>query len=391
MDFSDLFFIDAQGVHTSDYPTVQAWLISQYQAIYGADVYLEPDSQDGQWIAVVAKALYDCGNYGASVYNSFSPVTAQGVGLSRNVKINGLNRNVPSFSTVTLTIVGQAATVITNGVATDILQQQWLLPQTVTIPGGGSIDVVATAALIGAVDASANTVTTIFTPTRGWQTVNNAGAATPGAAVESDAALRVRQSKSVAIPSLTVVDGTTGSIANVPGVTKVQTYENDTETTDANGLPEHSICSVVAGGDDTAVAQAIQIHKTPGAVTYGDTTVLVRDSHGMPLNISFQRADSATIVAVVTIVTGAGWSTDYIPLIQSAIAATLNAIPIGSTIFFSSLFAPAYLPGTAAGLTYSITSILIGKNGNTPAAANIDLDFDENPVCDPLTDVTVTT
>lgn len=389
MEITDLVFIDATGYHYADYPSFLTWRKEQYRAIYGADVYLESDSQDGQLLAVQAKADYDTAALGAAIYSSFSPVTAQGIGLSRVVKINGLNRLVPSFSTAVLTIVGTAGTVITNGVATDTLGQKWNLPTTVTIPGGGTIDVTATAAIVGAVNADAATITTIFTPTRGWQTVNNVGGATPGAPTESDAALRVRQTQSTANPSLTVFDGTIGAVQNLPGVTKVQGYENDTGITDANGIPAHEICVVVAGGDDTAIAQAIQVHKTPGCGTFGDTPVDVFDAHGMPLTINFQRAETATIHARITLSATQGFSNDFIPLIQEAVAAVINAGLIGETILITKLFAPAYLFGTPAGQTYDIATIELKKNAGSFVSTNIALDFDENPVCDPTTDVQV--
>ena len=389
MEYTDLVYIDDTGYHYADYPTFLAYYQEKSRGIYGADVYLEADSQDGQWLAVQAKAAYDAAAQGASTYNSFSPSTAQGVGLSRNVKINGLERLVPSYSTVTLTIVGVAGTVITNGVATDSLGQKWNLPLSVTIPNDGDIDVTATAAEVGAVNAEANTITTIFTPTLGWQTVNNSNAATPGSPVESDAVLRVRQSQSTANPSQTVFDGTLGAISNLIGVTKIRGYENDSDVTDGNGLPPHSICCVVAGGTDLAICNTINLHKTPGTDTYGDTTETVYDAHGMPLDISFQRADPATISAIVTISVGVGWSNDYIDLIKAAVAEVLNAGEIGATILLTKLYAPAYLIGTPAGLTFDISSIEIGKDLAPPTAANIDLNFDEDPVCDPDTDVSV--
>jgi uncharacterized phage protein gp47/JayE len=389
MELADLVYIDDTGYHYADYPSFLAWRQQQYRDIYGADLYLEADSQDGQLVAVQAKSDYDTAAGGAAIYNSFSPATAQGLGLARVVKINGLTKQVPSYSTVTLTIVGTAATVITDGVAQDTLGQKWNLPATVTIPGGGTVDVTGTADTVGAVNASANTVTTIFTPTRGWQTVNNAGAATPGAAVESDAALRVRQAESTANPSLTVFEGTVGAVLNVSGVTKAQGYENDTGSTDSHSIPAHTICVVTVGGAAADIAQAIQVHKTPGTGTYGSTSTTVYDSHGMPLVIKFQAATTATIGVTVNLVAGVGWSTDFITLMEDVIAAAVNALNIGSVVYYTALFGPSYLGGTAAAGTFSVTSITIGKNGGARSAANITLNFDENPVCTASVDVTV--
>ena len=388
MSIEELVYIDETGYHYGDYPAFLAWLQGEYRGIYGADVYLEPDSQDGQFLAILAKGYYDQAALGAAVYNSFSPSTAQGVGLSRNVKINGLNRRIPTKSTADLTVVGVAGTNVTGGVAQDTLEQKWDLPA-LTIPGGGSITVTATAQEDGALTAEANTINRIFTPTLGWQTVNNAADASPGEPVETDAELRARQAVSTANPSLTVLDGTIGGVANVEGVTAVRGYENDTESTDSNGLPAHSICIVVEGGDSEDIAQAIQVHKTPGTTTFGSSSEIVYDSHGMPLNIKFQRPDLVTIEVEITIEDKEGYSSDYATLIKEALAAAIVASGIGNTIIYTKLFSAGYLPGTAAGGTYDIVSIEIAISGDPLASANIPLDFDEKPECDPTVDVTV--
>lgn len=399
MDITELAYIDSTGYHFADYPSFLQWRKDQYKAIYGDDVYLEADSQDGQLLAVQAKADYQTAARGAANYNSYSPLTAQGVGLSRQVKINGLRRNTPSFSTVVLTIVGTAGTVITDGIAADVLSQQWLLPSTVLIPFSGTIDVTAVAVNIGFVIAEASTVTTIFTPTLGWQTVNNVDAATPGAPVEQDPALRIRQSISTSIPAQTVFDSAIGRVGNVTGVSKVRGWENFTGTTDSVSLPAHSINITVVGGDSTDIANAIVSGKTPGTNPVGNTgPILVYDPKGMPLNIYFGRAITASIQVTVDVTAGAGWSSDYVPLIQQAVAAAINALPIGSSILYTTLFLPAYLQNTPAYGTFTITDITVGKNGGGQSHTLIVLNQGlqgsgaQNPVCDgdPGQDVTVT-
>lgn len=393
MELSDLVYIDATGYHYADYPTFLQYFTDKYKSIYGEDVYLEADSYDQQNIAIQAKAAYDMAAAGNAVYNSFSPLGAQGVGLSRVVKINGLRRNVPSYSQVTLAIVGTEGTIITNGIATDQLGQKWLLPTNVTIPGAGTINVTATAEQIGFVTAEANTITNIFTPTRGWQTVNNAAAATPGEAVESDAQLRIRQSQSTSLPARTPFDATLAAVANVTGVSKVQGYENYTNSTDSNSLPPHSICVVTVGGSDTDIANAIMSKKTPGTEPVGNTgPIEVEDERGMPIDIYYSEAVTATIGVTVNIVAGAGWSNNYIDSIKSAVAEAINLLPIGSVIYYTALFVPALLVGMDGYGTFSLTSVAIGKNGGARTSNNIALAQGinaENPVCSAGSDVTV--
>lgn len=387
---ADLVFIDSTGYHYADYPTFLQWRQDQYRAIYGADVYLEPDSQDGQLLAVQAQADFDTAAQGAATFNSFSPATAQGLGLARNVKINGLEKRSATNSTVDLVIVGQGGTVITNGVAQDTLSQKWNLPISVVIPGGGSVTVTATADQVGAVSGLPNTITKIFTPTLGWQTVNNPAAATLGEPVETDADLRARQTVSTANPSVSLLVGTEGAVANVAGVTDVRGYENDTDSTDGNTLPPHSISIVVSGGDSDDIANTIAVHKTPGTHTYGSTTVDTVDARGMPLAISFYRPTVPEIGVQMTITASPSFTSDYLPVIKQAIADAINAFGIGNDILITKLFAPAYLNGDPAGLSYVIDTLELNKDGGSFAATNVAIAFNEKPLCDPLTDIAIT-
>jgi hypothetical protein len=51
--------IDGTGISAPDYPSVLAQLQDLYRGIYGSDVYLEPDSQDGAFLALLALAISD--------------------------------------------------------------------------------------------------------------------------------------------------------------------------------------------------------------------------------------------------------------------------------------------------------------------------------------------
>lgn len=389
MAIADLVYVDATGFHYPDYPTVLEQLKDEYRTIYGNDVYLEADSQDGQWIAVMALAIFDTMQVAAAVYNSFSPLTAQSDALSRNVKINGIRRRVATYSQVDLRIVGQVGTTINNGQAEDTLGQKWNLPVSVTIPVGGEITVTAQAADIGDVSAAAGTITKIATPTLGWQTVENLLPAVEGEPVETDAELRSRQAVSTAIPSLSVLDGTVGAVASLAGVTRFRGYENDSDVTDANGIPAHSIAIVAEGGDQQAIGDAIAIKKTPGTGTYGTTTVTTYDQYGLPNLINFFRPTPATIGVEVTIQALTGYTTGFADLIAAAVAASIQALEIGDDVLITKLYVPANLPGQAAGATFDITQLRIKKNAEAFGTSNLTLAFNEVAECDPAVDVTV--
>ena len=390
MAISNLFYLNEYGVVFPDYPTVLEQLKQEYRTIYGEDVYLEADSQDGQWIAVMALAMFDTMQVAAAVYNSFSPLTAQSDALTRNVKINGIRRLSPSYSTADLTIVGQAGTIITNGQAEDTLQQKWNLPASVTIPVGGSIVVTATAAVIGRVTAAAGTITKIATPTIGWQSVNNVAAATEGDPVESDAQLRRRQTNSTMIPSLSVMEGIIGAVASLQGVSRYRGYENDTATTNADGIPRNSISLVVEGGNSTQIAEAIAAKKTAGTGTYGTTTVTVYDQYGIANAIKFFRPTNATITVEVSLTARTGYLSTTATLIKAAVAEYLNNLEIGDDIYITKLYVPAnLLNNPEVSNTFDVTQVRIKKNAGSFVTTNITLAFNEIALCDPATNVTV--
>lgn len=377
--------VTAEGISAPDYQTILDTLTSYFQQIYGSDAYLEPDSKDGQMVALVALAIHDANNTAISVYNCFSPATGYGAALTSNVKINGIARRGATNSTVDLVLTGTAGTSITNGTVKDTNNVIWRLPALVTIGVGGTVTVTATCSNSGAVAALAGTITTINTPTRGWASVTNPAAAIVGAPAETDAELRIRQGQSVALPSLTPFEGVDGAIANVAGVTRHKLYENDTGATDSNGLPPHSISAIVDGGDVTEIAQTIRGNKGQGTATYGTTSVTVPDTYGNPHVISFSRSTDVPIYGHITLKAFTGYTSQIGVQIQQAVADYINGLTIGDDVLLSRIYSPANLGVVSGGNAryYDIQELLIGKSAGSVAAANIIIAYNESASCKP--------
>ena len=373
--------IDENGITIPDFSEVLDWLTTKYQGIYGADIYLGNDSQDGQFVGIIAKAIHDCNSAVVAAYNARSPSTAKGNGLASVVKINGLKKQAASYSTVDIEVVGVAGTEINNGIVADTNSNKWALPSYVLIPSSGSVTVTATATTEGDIAAAAGTVTKIQTPVYGWQTVTNPGAAEPGADVETDAALRVRQSKSTAIPSLTVLDGIVGEVGALAGVTQVKPYENDTDTTDSNGLPAHSISLVVLGGDAAAIATAIQKKKSPGTYTHGSTSVSVIDSRGIANTIRFYTPTPVPVAVAIQLHALTGYTTAIATAIKQAVADYINALSIGQAVMLTRLYLPANLNGDSDSQTFELTSLQIAAKPGTPGAADVAIAFNARATC----------
>lgn len=378
-------YIDATGIHAPDYQTCLNYLVGKYQAIYGADTYLGNDSQDYEMLSVFALAISDANSVAIALYNAFSPATAQGAGLSSVVKINGIQRAVPSNSNVDLVLVGQAGVPIINGIAQDTNNNRWFLPTPINIPISGQITVTAIAEFAGAVRALAGTVDTIGTPTQGWQSVINLSDAVVGAPIQIDGALRQQQAQSTMIPSLSVLDGLVGDIIGLSGVTRLQPYENKTSLVDANGIPDHSIALVVEGGSAQAIGDLILLKKTPGTGTYGTTSVTSLDAYGNPNLINFFRPIDVPITVVVTLTPLLGYTTDIGALVVNAVINSLVTLPIGTDVIRTRIMAAAYNTGGAAVNTYNISNIVLSRGGATPGILDLAIAFNEAAIADTTT------
>jgi uncharacterized phage protein gp47/JayE len=370
-------YIDTFGIHSPPFEDILLYLQAQVQAIFGTDIYLGNDSQDGQMLGIFASAIYDTNSLAIQTYNSFSPATAQGIGLSSVVKINGIARLLPTNSTVDVTISGVVGTQIFNGQVQDLNGNKWGLPPSVLVPTSGEVTVTAIALTAGAITAGPNSVTKIVTPTLGWQSVTNTGSATTGSPLESDVALRRRQTTSTMLPSVTALDGMIGAVAAVEGVTRYAVYENDTNLTDSNGLPGHSVAFVVEGGDPGAIALSIATHKTPGAGTYGTTTEIIVDQYGVPHNIRFFLPTVVPITVVIHLTALTGYTSTIGNNIVSAVINYINSIPIGQSVFLSKVIATANLSNPES-LTFNITQVLLARNNGSPTNQDVTIAFNES-------------
>ena len=407
--------VDATGIHKPTLATVLSYFTSGYMAIYGSDVYLGSDSQDGELMGLLGSALDDANAMCVQAYQSYSPATAQGAGLSTVVKINGIARNVSSNSSVPILVVGVATSAIANGLIADAAGHQWLLPASVVIPPEGQITVTATCQTPGAVALSSGATSvnngglTILNPTRGWQSVTATANATLGAPVETDPQLRIRQSNSTMIPSTTMLGGIVGALWTIPGVARLRVYQNETESPDDSGIPGYSIAVVMDGGDAQTIAETIS-HQKFACGTYGTTTETVIDDYGVAHSINFFYVTEPPITWQVSITAGPTFSVNTVALIQASMASYTNAAGIGNGIQLTRAYAAAYLaPSIAAAAqalqdaiaggdaqtiatatrlftalnlaaaTYEVTALTVARDGAPLAAADVSIAFNEAP------------
>ena len=377
------------GISAPQYSDIYQSLIATFQNIYGSDIYVAPDSQDGQFLAVIAAAINDSNQAMISVFQGYSPYYAQGTGLSAQVKLNGLTRLTATNSSAVGVVTGVVGTIITNGVVQDAGGNLWNLPTSVTIPTGGSISVTVTAQQPGSISATVGTINQIYNPQVGWQTFSNTSAAVAGQATETDAALRIRQAASVATPALAVRDAIYAAIGAVTGVGRYTVYENPTGSTDANGVPAHAIACVVEGGSVAAITSAIFLRKPPGIQTYGTTSYTQTSPLGLTSVINYFVLGQVNIYFAVTIKALPGYLSTTTADIISALVAYVKSLVIGESVYVSQTSAIASMIGLPEGQTFYITDFRLGTAASPTGTSNIAIAYNQGANC-AASNITVT-
>ena len=388
-------YIDETGLHIPTYTDIRDDMVRGAKTIFGDDIYLENDSADYQLISIFAAKTFDTLQACAVAYNSRSPVTAIGSGLDAVVKINGISRKPSTNSTCDVVITGIPYTQIFNGSVADVSGVIWNLPQSVTIPAGGTITVTATCSQEGPVAAAANELTKINTPTYGWTSVTNPSPASVGVAQETDGDLRRRQSLSVALPSQTMLEGTRAAIASIDSVNRLAVYENDTNsasvTTDnPYGLPAHSITCVVEGGEIDDIAEQILYHKGIGCYTNGDVSTTVTDSGGYSNTIRFYRPTYKDLEINVTLIPYTGYVATMATEVQEAIFEYISKLEVAADVSISVLTSIAIACNDdISHPNFGVSAVTVGDVGGTPAGTDYMVDYNEIAQVTDINNITV--
>ena len=287
--------LNASGLTTATHSELLATMTSAFQTIYGADVNLESSTPDGQMMNIFIQAILDNLDLLTQVYNSFDPDNAIGVVLDQRVTYNGIQRLAGTYTKTNITVVtsqalnlfGSDQSVEQIFIVADNAGNKWELETTTSIPSAGTYVMQFKSIIPGAVLTTPNTITIPVTIVLGVSSINNPTTYTTlGLDEETDAALRIRRLQSVSISSQGFLSSMLAAVENVNGVTSASVYENNTGSTDAYGVPAHSIWVVVDGTPlDADIANAIYGKRNAGCGMLGTKTYTIVQLDGSPFVI----------------------------------------------------------------------------------------------------------
>lgn len=294
---SDLFFIDADGIHVPTRQQLVDYFTEQYQGIYGPDIVLTSDSPDGQKMNIDVQAILDICDKVVQVYDSFDPDQAIGRTLDQRIGINGIQRQAGTFTKQNVEIENNVSVNLYGldqedqevYTVQDNIGNQWQLVSTQLGLAAGTHNLEFQASKPGEQISLPNTITLPVTTVLGVISINNPTSYTTlGLNEESDVKVKTRRQRSVSISAQGFRDAMQAALENVSGVTAAYVYENDSDATDGDGTPEHSIWAIVGGSpEDADVAQAIYLKRSGGCGMRGAQTYTITQKDGTPFVVKW--------------------------------------------------------------------------------------------------------
>ena len=358
-------YIDSAGVHLPTYQDRLDALVSAYRTIFGPEANLEISSPDYQLLSVFARSLDDLSQLVVSDFASRNPAYASGMGLDLLLGLAGLTRAGATHSTVVLTLTGTPGAVLPAAPqALDDAGYLWQCQTAgITLDSGGSATVEAICATAGAISAPVGSVHRLVSPVAGLTSVVNNTAATPGQDAETDASCRARLRLASAAPAVSTLEALRSAVLSVPKVTSCLVYENNTDATDARGIPAHAVCVVVSGGLTKDLAPVIFAKKAPGIGTHGGVSASVTDSFGVSHTVKFQRAQMSPFALSIELKPLDGFDSAVVDRIKTAMVNYANALGIGQNVVVPSLYGLCYACDQGAAPTFSVTLLSASASG----------------------------
>lgn len=292
------------GLQVATSTEIQTELENGYKNIYGNDIAIGSNTQDGQLIAIYTQMATDLRELIMEVFNSFNPTLCRGRIQDVRYALNDITRKGGTFTIVPITIeVNKTVTLqgldanfydvnATSYAIADDSGNQYFLIDTTTLTAG-TYTLPFRAQNIGLIQPALNTITNQVTIVNGVLSVNNASAPTTyGENQETDDEFAIRRERSPENKSQNSIDSILGQLLELDGLTQAAVYNHDyanyPSTTDADGIPLGYIWVIAEGGSNAEIVTVIYANMA-GSGTKGSVIVNVPTASGQILGINFDR------------------------------------------------------------------------------------------------------
>jgi len=329
--------VTEQGFAIKTVPEITSDLNARFIGTFGNQFDVSAEGPDGQTIGILAEVLGSVWEQCEAAYNAYSPTNAFGVGLDKVVELNGITRITNLPSSVAITFVGTAGTVVPSGYA--IKTDDGLVFQTVATAVLPAI-VTAKCTTMGAIKILAGDVHVLSADIPGLTSASNLEPGITGIVREEDPAFRSRREGS------TISRGTNSIDAIYEGVRSlnlpyIAIIENNSAVT-VDGIPGKAFLTVVEGGTPEEVSRIIYDNKPQGIEAFGSIITVINDSKGYPHDIGLSRPAPTDVSIIASITNLPGASVDSATLAVESLVKYINNLNISEDVYWSYLF-PALL------------------------------------------------
>lgn len=339
--------LNGSGLTLANQAEITAYLTTNYQAIYGPQINLGPNTQDGEMLAIYVQSTLD-------EYDIFATLYAcrdinQAVGTQLDTLIYWIQRLGGTYSQYLITItVSQALTLYGQDQTTqpvftiaDASGNQYQLVSTHSFSGAGTVaGFVFEAVDPGAVESGATSITVPVTNVLGVTSFTNPSG-TPsvlGINAETDAAFRLRALASVAIPSQGFFNGLYAGLSNIPGESKIILCENYLQSTSPNaatsvpGIPGNCIWVIAQGvASPATIAQTIYNQRSLGCNMKGAQSYNITQADGSTFTVYWDNVVEENIFIKFTATSINGTTPPQLAAILAGLPALLQPV-IGATM-----------------------------------------------------------
>ncbi len=167
--------------------------------------------------------------------------------------------------------------------------------------GAAAVDAEASSVELGPIVGVARDITEIVTTTSGLESVINLEDAVLGRVEAADADLRTLRVVELSAPGSSPFDALRGQLLRVANVTAVTLFPNNTDVTDGDGVPPHSVEALVRGGEDQDIFDALLAGVAAGIGTHGTTVGTATNSQGSELAQKFSRAVDVPVYVRISV------------------------------------------------------------------------------------------
>lgn len=357
--------ITKDGISVPETSEIKSAFQSIFTSAMGSDLTLDDSTPQGVLIDGLTIAKQQANSSDLLLFNQMNPSTAEGVWQNAIASLFGLERKPATYSVVSCVCIGRAGTVL-NGIDSENPAMAQSTSGDIfrclgggTIPASGSITLQFIAEKSGKIPVGANSITKIYQPIAGWDTINNPNDGVVGEDVESREDFENRRKESLALNATGSLSSVYSKVYNVNGVTDLFVWENDLNTSVTYRgitLGPHSIyvcqngANPVSGGTGSgSLAEAIYNSKSAGCDTNNDSnnplTCTYTDSlTGVDYTYKYYVPTNLNLYIQVNL--AAGISDELKQKVKEAFASEFNGssivgnskITIGTTIYASRFY-----------------------------------------------------